>query len=715
MSTLKFTLNGKPATANAGDTILDAATAAGYFIPTLCHSEELKPFASCFVCAVEVEGRPTLVPSCSTEVLEGVVVNTENERVQGARKTCLDLLLSDHVGDCLGPCMTSCPAGIDIPGFVNHIASGRDREALELIHNNMPLAGCLGRVCTRPCEEGCRRQLVEEPIAICQLKRFPADQAVSNGWKPAAPAGLLFSKDRKTSGVQAQPAGKKVAVVGAGPAGLSAAFYLQMFGIDCTVFDAHEAPGGMIRFGIPSYRLPRDIIDGEVAAIEELGATFKYNTKLGEDVSLDQLREEYDAVFLGLGAQMASGMRTPGEELDGVQSGIEFLAKVSRDETLPIGRNVVIVGGGNTAIDAARTALRLGAEKVSILYRRAREQMPAWDEEIDAALEEGVRLETLAAPVKIEPGGDKLALTCVRMQLGEPDDSGRRSPVPVEGSEFTTEFDDIIAAIGQNVDASMAPGMELTAWGSIVADEQNGRTAIDNVFAGGDCVTGADIAVNAVAAGRRAALAINQSLRGEAVVGDPMSYNHTMGGLDQIPAAVTEPFGKEKRIPMPHLDAKKRATNFEEVETGFTEEMARAEALRCMECGCRDAHECSLRDFATLFGADADQFAGSRRDYRRDDSHELLVYEEHKCIQCGSCVRACDELFNSPCLGFTGRGFDARIKPALDRQMVLINNDELPRLVDYCPVGALTLKTDPVATLEPDAFLNPKEDGHENI
>ncbi len=696
MSKVNFTLNGKPATAKTGDTILDAAKAAGYFIPTFCHSDDLKPFASCFVCAVEVEGRRTLVPSCSTEVAEGMVVNTENERVKGARKTCLDLLLSDHVGDCLGPCMTSCPAGIDIPGFISHIAKGEDLEALKLINNNMPLAGCLGRVCTRPCEEGCRRQLVEGPVAICQLKRFPADQAKANGWevKPSRLPSI----------------GKKVAVVGAGPAGLSAAYYLQMFGVDCTVFDAHEAPGGMIRYGIPSYRLPRNIIDGEVDAIKELGAEFKYSTRLGRDVSLDQLREEYDAVFLGLGAQKASGMRTPGEELDGVQSGIEFLGRVSRDESLPIGNEVVVVGGGNTAIDAARTALRLGAESVTILYRRAREQMPAWDEEIDAALEEGVLLETLAAPVKVEQAGEKLALTCVRMELGEPDDSGRRRPVPVDGSEFTLKVDDIITAIGQNVDSSMVSELELTAWGSINADEQTGRTSMENVFAGGDCVTGADIAVNAVAAGRRAAFAINQFLRGEAVVGDPAGYNHSMGELSEIPAEVTAPFAEEKRVPMPHLDAKKRATNFEEVETGFPEEMARAEAARCMECGCRDAHECSLRDFATRFGASADRFAGSQRSYRRDDSHEVLVYEEHKCIQCGCCVRVCDELLESACMGFAGRGFDARIKPALDRRLSLINNDELPRLAEYCPVGALTLKSDSVATLTPEAFLNPNED-----
>ena len=696
MSVLNFTLNGKPASAEAGSTILDAAKAAGYFIPTFCHRDDLKPFASCFVCAVEVEGRRTLVPSCSTEVAEGMVINTENERVKKARKTCLDLLLSDHVGDCLGPCMTSCPAGIDIPGFVNHIANGRDRDALELIVNNMPLAGCLGRVCTRPCEEGCRRQLVEAPVAICQLKRFPADKAAAEGWDMTP--------------MKLPSMGKKVAIVGAGPAGLSAAYYLQMFGVDCTVFDAHEAPGGMIRYGIPSYRLPRTVIDREVEVIRDLGAEFRYETRLGEDVSFDELRRDYDAVFLGLGAQRASGMRTPGEELKGVRSGIEFLGAVSRDESLPIGKDVVVVGGGNTAIDASRTALRLGADSVTILYRRAREQMPAWDEEIEDALDEGVKLETLAAPVKIEAAGEKLALTCIRMELGEPDDSGRRRPVPVEGSDFIIEVDEIIAAIGQGVDASMVSGVELTAWGSLQADEQTGQTQLADVFAGGDCVTGADIAVNAVAAGRRAAFSINQFLLGEPVVGDPKRYNHSMGALNEIPSDVTAPFEKEARVPMPRLAAETRAKGFEEVETGFTDEQAREEAARCMECGCRDAHECALRDFATKFDASPVRFAGDKRIYRRDDSHEVLVYEEHKCIQCGCCVRACDELLEQPSVGFAGRGFEARVKPALDRKLVLINNEELPKLAEYCPVGALTLKSDAVATLKSGEFEKKREE-----
>jgi formate dehydrogenase major subunit len=451
------------------------------------------------------------------------------------------------------------------------------------------------------------------------------------------------------------------------------------------------------------------VIDHEVDVIRQLGAEFRFCTRLGRDLSLDELRADYDAVFLGLGAQQASGMRTPGEDLAGVQSGIGFLGRVSRDESLTVGKTVVVIGGGNTAIDAARTALRLGAIRVTILYRRAREQMPAWAEEIEAALEEGIALETLAAPIRIESVDGRLVVSCIRMELGEPDASGRRRPVPVQGSEYTIEADEVIAAIGQQVDASMAASAGLSDWGSIVADERTGQTALEGVFAGGDCVSGADIAVNAVAAGRRAAFAISQYLKGEQVVGDPQGYIHSMGGLEAVPAVLTEPYEQTARTAMPHLDAKKRAHSFEEVETGFTEEMARREAARCMECGCRDAHECALRDFAGRYGAEPDRFSGACRSYHRDDSHGILVYEEHKCIQCGCCVRVCDELLDSPCLGFTGRGFEARIRPALDRRLVQIHHDDLPKLAAYCPVGALTLKTDPVSTLQPEAFLNQKE------
>jgi formate dehydrogenase major subunit len=684
-----FTLDGEKVEVDEGTKILDAAKAAGIFIPTLCHNKELVPFGSCFVCVVEVEGRENLIPSCSTAAMNGMIVKTDSDRVRKARKTCVELLLSDHEGDCLGPCMSECPAGIDIPGFIKYLAQGDDRAALELIKLNMPLPGILGRVCTRPCEDGCRRQLVEKQIAICHLKRFAADQVSASGDE--------YLPDK------AEPTDKNIAVVGAGPAGLTAAYYLQQLGHQCTILEMQEKAGGMTRYGIPSYRLPRDVIEREVEVVEKLGAKFKYNTKMGTDVTLDQLRSDYDAVFLGLGAQLASSMRVDGEDTEGVLSGIGFLGAVSRDESLKIGDNVMVVGGGNTAVDAARTALRLGSSKVSILYRRTRKEMPAWEIEIDAAEEEGVALEILAAPTKVERGADgKVHVTCIAMELGEPDDSGRRRPVPKEGSEHVRVVDNVIAAIGQNVDPSECKGLDLTRWNSIDADIHKCTTNVEGVFSGGDCVTGADIAVTAVAAGRRGAISIDQYVMGKAVTGDPVPYNHTMGKIDKVDKKVAEGFDEVARIHMSELPPAERIKTFEEVETGFDPEAVRAEAKRCMECGCRDAHECRLRSYATAFDADQFQYTGVKRSYERDATHSDIVYESHKCIQCGTCVRITEELLGTSAMGFVGRGITARVMPAMGRDLVEVNGEGLEKIVENCPVGALTLKSASVATLSPE-------------
>jgi formate dehydrogenase major subunit len=690
---ITFELDGNKVEVESGTTILDAAKAAGTFIPTFCHNKELRPFGSCFVCVVEAEGRAGLIPSCSTVAMEGMKIRTDSERVRRARKTCIELLLSDHEGDCLGPCMSACPAGIDIPGFVKHIAQGDDRAALELIKHDMPLPGILGRVCTRPCEDGCRRQLVEKQIAICHLKRFAADQVAASGdeYVPA----------------RAGATGKRIAVVGAGPAGLTAAYYLQLLGHQCTVFDMHEKAGGMTRYGIPSYRLPRDVIEREADVIARLGAEFRYNTKMGRDITLAQLREQYDAVFLGIGAQSASAMKVPGEELEGVLTGIGFLGEVSRDESYRIGGTVMVVGGGNTAVDVARTALRLGSSEVAILYRRTRKEMPALDIEVDAAEEEGVRMDMLAAPVKIERKDGKLHVTCIEMELGEPDSSGRRRPVPKKGSEHVRVVDTVVSAIGQNVDPSDCAGLELTRWSSVDADLHKGTTNLPGVFAGGDCVTGADIAVTAVAAGRRAAISIDQHVMGRPVIGDPRMYNHTMGKIDKVDRNVAKGFEKAERRPMPELHARERIKSFDEVETGFTVEAARAEAQRCMECGCRDAHECRLRSYATVFGADQFKYTGVKRTYDRDASHPDIVYEAHKCIQCGTCVRITEQLLGTHAMGFVGRGIAARVRPAMGRDLVEVNGEGLAKIVESCPVGALTFKSAAVPVLSP-AFKRPE-------
>jgi len=687
MSDVKLIIDGTEVTVPAGTTVLDAARTLGCDIPTLCHNDELKPYGSCFLCVVQIEGRPNLVPSCTTACVDDMKVVTENDDIDGARKMCMELLLSDHLGDCYGPCHTTCPCNIDIPGFVNYVGEGKYSEAIELIKQQLPQPASLGRVCPRPCEDACRRSLVEDPIAICSLKRYAADvdQDQTADYVPAV----------------AEATGKKITVVGAGPAGVANAYYLAQMGHAVKVIDKHPAPGGMMRYGIPSYRLPREVIDREVAVLEKMGVQFEYGVTMGEDMSLQDLRDASDAVFLGIGCQEASSMRCPGEDLPGVLSGIGFLEKVSKDETTPIGKRVMVVGGGNTAIDAARTPIPCGAEKVFILYRRTRVEMPAFQPEIDAAEHEGVEIQLLAAPVGIEPSGDGLAVNCIKMELGEPDASGRRRPMPMDDSEYVIEVDNVIAAIGQRCSSLGITdvGLELSRWGTPDADEKTLQTNLADVFTGGDCYTGADIAVRAAGAGHLAAASMGQFLAGETVVGDPQLYHHMMGALDEVPPEAIQGFDEKPVAHMPEIEVDRARSTFDEVETGFAEGNAQEEAQRCLACGCRSVNDCKIKEYAARYDANPTRFDGAARTWFLDETHPHMRLEAHKCILCASCVRACEELLDIPALGFEGRGFAATVKPPLKRKLV----DTLPadadwaKLVDVCPTGALTAKTARVA------------------
>ena len=546
------------------------------------------------------------------------------------------------------------------------------------------LPASLGRVCPRPCEDQCRRGRMEGPVAICWLKRYAAD-ADLDADEPYVP-------------LKAPATGKRIAVVGAGPAGLAAAYYLLLQGHDVAIFEARSKPGGMLRWGIPEFRLPREVLDREIEFVAGLGAKIHYGVKLGKDFSIDSLKADgYDAVFLGIGAQLASSMRIDGEDTPGVISGIDFLGEVSGSNAPDIGREVIIVGGGNTAIDAARTSLRLGAREVTILYRRTRTEMPANEIEVEEAIKEGVVIEFLAAPTKAQPAdGGRVRLTCIRMELGEPDASGRRRPVPVDGSEHELIVDTVVAAIGQKVDTSSVGEGE-------VALDNDGRTIrvnprtletnITGVFAGGDCVTGADIAVRAVGAGKLAAISIGQYLRGEEVAGEPELFSITMGSLEETPGELFEERPRRERARMPEAEMEIRRNTFEEVETGFTQAQARDEAGRCLTCGCAKAEVCRGRMLATQYHCDPARFAGEKRKLDIDDSHPYLRYEANKCIMCGTCVRACEELFGINALGFTGRGFTARIKPPFNRKLAdVIGEEGWEKLAEMCPTGALSIK-----------------------
>lgn len=410
---------------------------------------------------------------------------------------------------------------------------------------------------------------MDEPIAICQLKRFPAD--------------VFYRKGAQILTLVATGREEKVAIIGSGPAGLTAAHDLAKRGYNVTVFEELPVAGGMMAVGIPDYRLHKDVLAAEVDIIERLGVTIKTNTRVGSDISFEGLRENYDATFIAIGCHVSQRLGVDGEDLDGVYGGAEFLRRINLGEKGPVGRRVAVVGGGNAAIDAARTSLRLGAEEVVILYRRQREDMPASDEEIEEALEEGVQIRFLVAPKKIvSQNGRVTAIECQNMGLAEFDRSGRRRPIPIEGSGFTMDVDTVIAAIGQVADLSFLDGSgeKIAPKGSIKVDSKNYQTTLEGVFAGGDAVTGPWDVVNAISAGHRAAEEIDSYLRGKK---GEAPWKEEMAKFE-IPVEIEEEVIERPRVKMPMVSPDERKGNFQEVQLGYTERMAMEEAGRCLRC-----------------------------------------------------------------------------------------------------------------------------------
>ena len=481
----------------------------------------------------------------------------------------------------VSPCKAACPIGTSAQGYIALIAQGKFQEALEVSRRVNPFTSVCGRICYHPCEEACNRGKFDRPVAIAALKRFLADYAAKHGDKPVEPVEVT----RK----------ERVAIVGAGPAGLTAAHDLALLGYSVTVYEALPEPGGMLRYGIPAYRLPKDILAQEIKRIADLGVKIITNHPV-EDVEA-LLRDGYDAVFVAVGAHKDLKMGIEGEDLEGVYSAIEFLRRINMGQEVKIGKRVFVVGGGNTAIDAARSCLRLGAQ-VTILYRRSRAEMPAHDFEVAAAEEEGVRIRFLTNPKRIlGRDGKVVGLECVRMKLGEPDETGRRRPIPIPGSEFTLEADAVILAIGQAPDLSLLPSdIEISRRGRVLVDPETLATSREGIFAGGDAVTGPRNAVEAIAAGHRAAEAIHRYLSGEEVEFLPRVDEEKVVELsdEEIEERLAK-WGVERggRARMPTLPLERRVKGFEEVELGLTEEAAIAEARRCLACAvCSECLEC---------------------------------------------------------------------------------------------------------------------------
>lgn len=477
------------------------------------------------------------------------------------------------------PCMQACPIHLDIPKYIEEIKYGRFETSLDVIRERLPLPGVVGRVCVRPCEFNCRRGLIDEPLQIKHLKRFVADFERERSLTPQ------FSK--------AEPKDIKVAIIGAGPAGLTAAFFLAKLGYQVTIFESLPEPGGMAGVGIPDYRLPREILGGEVSNIEKLGVKILYNKNFGIDFSIEDLENEgFKAFFVGLGCHCHKKLDIEGEDqsLQGYIPGVYFLRYINLNQEIPKGKKIVVVGGGNVAMDCVRSAVRMGFEDVNIVYRRSKKEMPADFVEVMEAEEEGVKFHMLTAPKRlISKDGKVVGLECIKMELGEPDASGRRSPVPVPGSEFIIETDVLVPAIGQEADIGCCvtgiKGVEITKKATIKVDENFMSTRM-GVFAGGDCVTGADVLIRACAHGRLAAIKIDKFLKGEKVELLPEEYdvNFVEPLKPYLPTEKMKIPGGIKRVPIKHDPPHERIKSFMEYTKGYSNAEAIDEASRCLRC-----------------------------------------------------------------------------------------------------------------------------------
>ena len=534
-------------------------------------------------------------------------------------------------GDCVklapAPCQMTCPAGLDIPTYVTLIGMGRDAEAIDVIRKDCPFPWVCGLVCTRPCEFMCVRGRIDTPISIKTIKGFAAERAISEG---------SYKNPEKASDKN-----KKVCIIGAGPGGMSAAYYLALKGYGVRVIEQQSVAGGMLLLGIPRYRLPREVIDREVAMLEKLGVEFRFNTRFGKDVKLEQLKKNFDAFFFAIGAHQSFKLGIPGEtEFPQVIDAIDLLRQVALGDRKIPGKNAVVIGGGNVAIDAARTCLRLGCEPVTLAYRRTRSEMPADREEVEQAEEEGIQLEFLNIPIEIlGKKGRVEGLRCLRAKLVTREGQDRKYPVPIKNSEFIIDTDVIIPAIGQQVDADCmksAVGLEWTRRKTINVNMATMESSLDGVFAAGDAVTGPATVIEAIGGGKRVAESIDRYLSG--IPQPKMPPVPTRRGRIEhleVPASTKMTL---KRPEMPLLNIDRRRTTFQQVELGYSENMVREEARRCLRCDiCLRCGKC-VEVCRDKMGVDALQMGYFDFDHPVATDFRLT---EERCILCGACATNC--------------------------------------------------------------------------
>jgi len=697
MATIKVTIDDNEIIAEKGLTILEVAKRSGIPIPTLCYIAGIRADNPCEICVVQIvdyaqygltstlssEG---LFRACITLARDGMEIQTKTDAVTNHRQQRLVTLSQTHFGDCKAPCNLTCPGQINVQGYIAHVAKGEYEEALRLVMERNPVPFSVGRVCPRFCETRCRRILVDEPVSINHLKRFVAD------WCMAGNIDLGIPKEK--------PTGKRIAVIGGGPAGLSAAFFLTRKGHEVTIFEAEPQLGGALRYGLPEYKIPKEVLNYEINTILKMGINIRLSQRWGTDFTLQELRDMgFDAIFIAIGAGIDQPMNVPCTDKDHVYSATRFLHMVNEGKKLELGQSAAVIGGNNIAMEVARSLLRTGVQQVRVIYPRARIEMPANQRNIREAEKEGVQFLLMASPVGIcgiSEAESRLKLDIIRMKLGEPDERGKREPMPIAGSTGSLNVDTVVSSIGQlAVDGVLTGGeleeaLTISPKGTFVANPRTSQTSVDGVFAGGDAATGPKSVIQAVVSARRAAVNIHSYVMGVAKEPAESRFNFTRGrSFDDVALKNFDDVEIQLREKMPERPPEVSIQDFDEVKLGFTEKMARREAERCLSCGCTAFDRCDLKRLDIAYKININKTGmGKRPTYPIDEGHRAIRVDRNKCIYCTRCVRSCEY----DALELKTQSFDDQGRPIGLEIIFNENCVSCGKCVDNCSTGALNKK-----------------------